>query len=148
MNKKISIKNISSATISLLLPYIHFHRKLEPGRTLYVNEEQYFELSNDSGFASMVREHYLSVKDIEENEKVQTVNGEVYELAKINELLDTLNITELAKLIPIAAPAEKETIVKLAIEKGITNPAITALIKKYYGIDVIGAINMQHQANE
>ena len=63
-------------------------------------------------------------------------------------MFDTANITEFAKFIPNAAEAEKETAVKLAIEKGITNSGFTALIKKYCGVDVISAINMKHQAEE
>ena len=148
MERKISIKNISSATISLILPYINFRRKLDCGRTIYVSEEEYFELVNDPGFAAMVREHYVSVKGLEEHEVAEIVKGTVYEATDIAAMLDKLDVTAFAKFIPTAAPAEKESAVKLAIDKGITNPAITALIKKYCDVDVIAAINMKHQAEE
>lgn len=148
MDKKISIKNISSATISLMLPYINFRRKLDVGRTIYVSQEEYFELVNDPGFSAMVREHYLSVKGLDDSEVAEIVKGNVYEMTDIGKMLDTLDITTFAKFIPTAAPAEKETVVKLAIDKGITNPAITALIKKYCDVDVINAINMKHQSEE
>ena len=148
MEKKISIKNISSATISLMLPYINFRRKLDVGRTIYVSEDEYFELVNDPGFSAMVREHYLSIKGLEEHEVAEIVKGNVYEMTDIGAMLDKLDVTAFAKFIPNAAPAEKESAVKLAIDKGITNPAITALIKKYCDVDVINAINMKHQAEE
>lgn len=148
MDKKISIKNISSATINLILPYINFRRKLDTGRTIYVSEDELFELNNDAGFAAMVREHYLQVSGVEENEVAEVVKGPIYSMQDISAMLDKLDITAFAKFIPTAAPAEKETAVKLAIDKGITNSAITALIKKYCDVDIIGAINMKHQAEE
>ena len=148
MEKRITIKNISSATISLMLPYINFRRKLDPNRTITVSEDEYYELENDPGFAAMVREHYLSIKGLEEDAVAEVVKGKVYEVNDIGAMLDKLDITAFAKFIPTAAPAEKETVVKLAVDKGITNPAITALIKKYCDVDVIGAINMKHQAEE
>ena len=78
----------------------------------------------------------------------ELVSGTVYTAQDIGAMLDKLDVTAFAKFIPNAAPAEKETAIKLAIDKGITNPAITALIKKYCDIDVINEINMKHQAEE
>ena len=63
-------------------------------------------------------------------------------------MFDTSDITAFAKFIPTAAQGEKDTVVKLAIEKGITNSAFTALIKKYCGVDVINAISIKHQSEE
>ena len=149
MDKRISIKNISSATIDLILPFINFRRKLDSGRVIYVSENELYELNNDAGFAAMVREHYITIEGLDENEMPEIVNGTVYSAQDINAMLDKLDVTAFAKFIPNAAPAEKETAVKLAIDKGITNPAITALIKKYCdGVDIINAINMKHQAEE
>lgn len=148
MNKRISVKNISSATIDLILPFINFRRKLDSGRTIYVSEDELYELNNDAGFAAMVREHYIQIEGLEENEMPELVSGTVYTAQDIGAMLDKLDVTAFAKFIPNAAPAEKETAIKLAIDKGITNPAITALIKKYCDIDVINAINMKHQTEE
>lgn len=148
MDKRISIKNVSSATIDLILPFINFRRKLDSGRTIYVSENELYELNNDAGFAAMVREHYITIDGLDENEMPEIVNGTVYSAQEIGAMLDKLDITAFAKFIPNAAPAEKETVVKLAIDKGITNQAITALIKKYCDIDVIHAIDMKHQAEE
>ena len=96
----------------------------------------------------MVREHYITIDGLDENEMPEIVNGTVYSAQEIGAMLDKLDITAFAKFIPNAAPAEKETVVKLAIDKGITNQTITALIKKYCDIDVIHAIDMKHQAEE
>lgn len=148
MDKRISIKNVSSATIDLILPFINFRRKLDSGRTIYVSENELYELNNDAGFAAMVREHYITIDGLDENEMPEIVNGTVYSAQEIGAMLDKLDITAFAKFIPNAAPAEKETVVKLAIDKGITNQTITALIKKYCDIDVIHAIDMKHQAEE
>ena len=148
MEKRITIKNISSATISLVLPYINFRRKLDSRRSINISENEYYELINDPGFAAMVREHYITITGLEDDEVAEVVKGDVYEVTDIAAMLDKLDITAFAKFIPTAAPAEKESVVKLAIDKGITNPTITALIKKYCDVDIINAINMKHQAEE
>ena len=63
-------------------------------------------------------------------------------------MLDNADVTAFAKFIPHATSAEKESAVQLAVDKGITNGAIVALLKKYCGVDVISAINAKHQAEE
>ena len=55
------------------------------------------------------------------------------------------DVTAFAKFIPNAAPAEKDTIVSLAVDKKITHSGFVGLIKKYCGRDVIELINMRHQ---
>ncbi len=146
----LSIKNISSANIVLTAPNIRFRRELSPGRTLPLTAEQYEELSFDSGFSALLDGHYLQMFGLDEDKEAVTVDGadKVYSATDIDKILDTLDITTFAKFLPTAADAEKETVVKLAIEKGITNGGFTALIKKYCGVDVISAINMKHQAEE
>jgi hypothetical protein len=57
-------------------------------------------------------------------------------------------VTAFAKFIPNATEAEKESAVTLAVKHKVTNPGITALIKKYCGIDVINAIAVNHEAEE
>lgn len=146
----LSIKNISSANIVLTAPNIRFRRELSPGRALPLTAEEYEELSFDSGFSALLDGHYLQMFGLDEDKEAVTVDGadKVYSATDIDKILDTLDITTFAKFLPTAADAEKETVVKLAIEKGITNGGFTALIKKYCGVDVISAINMKHQAEE
>ena len=43
MDKRISIKNVSSATIEVILPFIHFRRQLDSGRTIYISEDELYE---------------------------------------------------------------------------------------------------------
>lgn len=146
----LSIKNISSATVILSAPNIRFRRELPPGRIVPLAQDEYEELSFDSGFSALLNGHYIQVLGLEEEKEAIALNNQisVYSAVDIEKILDDLNITEFAKFLPTAAEAEKETVVKLAVEKGITNSAFTALIKKYCGIDVINAINMKHQAEE
>ena len=56
-------------------------------------------------------------------------------------MLDNKNYADFAKFLTAAAPAEKETVIKLAIDKGITDNGFVSLIEKYCNIDVIAAIN-------
>lgn len=141
---KITIKNISNATVSLFAPEIKLNRDLIPGRTIVIDKETYDDLTFDPGFNSLVKAHYLSIEGIEENDEVEVIKN-VFTRDDINKMLDNLDITAFAKFIPTAAPAEKETVVDLAVEKKITQSAFTALIKKYCGRDVIELINMKHQ---
>ena len=145
---KITIKNVSSASVIIAVPEIRFRRELMPGRTIPITKEEYEDLSFDPGFSTLVRAHYLKISGIEEDQIVEQLNTEVFDRETIGKMLDNLDITAFAKFIPTAMPAEKETVAQLAIEKGITNSAITALIKKYCGIDVVNAIHTKHLAEE
>jgi hypothetical protein len=141
---KITIKNISNATVSLFVPEIKLNRDLIPGRAIIIDKDAYNDLTFDPGFNSLVNAHYISIEGIEENDEVEVIK-DVYTKDDINKMLDTLDVTAFAKFIPTAAPAEKETVVDLAVEKGITNSGFVTLIKKYCGRDVIELINMRHQ---
>jgi hypothetical protein len=145
--EKVTITNISNATVSLFVPEIRLNRELVPGRSIVIEKDMYNDLVFDTGFNSLVSGHYLKVEGLEEDEKVE-VELPTYSKADISKMLDELDITAFAKFIPTAAPAEKETVVDLAVEKGITHSAIVQLIKKYCGRDVIDLINMRHQEEE
>lgn len=145
--EKVTITNISNATVSLFVPEIKLNRELVPGRSIVIEKDMYNDLVFDTGFNSLVNGHYLKVEGLEEDEKVE-VELPTYSKADISKILDELDITAFAKFIPTAAPAEKETVVDLAVEKGITHSAIVQLIKKYCGRDIIDLINMRHQEEE
>ena len=145
---KVTIKNISSATIVLSFNDLKFRRDLTPGRTVTVDRDTYDEMSFDPGFSSMVDEHYLAISGLEDDELSPAANAPAYDVEAIKRMFDTLDITAFARMIPTAAPAEKETIVQVAIDKKVTNNAFVALIKKYCDVDIISAINMRHLAEE
>ncbi len=141
---KITIKNISNATVSLFVPEAKLNRELVPGRAIIVDKDTYEDLTFDVGFNSLVRAHYLYVSGLEDEEKVEELPNNVFDKQQISKMLDELNITEFAKFIPTAAPAEKETVVDLAVEKGITNSGFVTLIRKYCDKDIIELINTRH----
>lgn len=144
---KITIKNVSSAQVVISVPDIPFRRVLTPGRTISISQDEYDELVFDPGFSTLMRAHYIKVSGLDEDHKAEVV-GEVYDKETIAKMLDTLDVTAFAKFMPTAKAAEKETAVQLAIEKGITHSAITALIQKYCDVDLIKAINTKHLAEE
>lgn len=144
---KITIKNISSATVSLFDPIIKLNRELIPGRTIPVSDEMYEDLSLDPGFVALLRGHYIRVDGVKEENQVEIV-GNIYTKADIEKMLDDRDITTFAKFIPNASDAEKDSVVNLAVDKGITDNAFTILIKKYCNVDVINAISVKHQAEE
>ena len=145
---KITIKNISTATIILSFDDLKFRRELVPGRSVSVEKNVYEEMTFDPGFNSMVDEHYLKIIGLDDDEQVAVSATPIFENSAIAKILDSQDITAFAKMIPTAAPAEKESVVQLAIEKRITNPAFVSLIKKYCDVDIISAINMKHLAED
>ncbi len=145
--KNITIKNVSTAKIYLTLPSILFSRELMPGREIPLSEDEYREMTFDPGCMSLIGGHFIKINGVEEEEQVSLV-GEVVDAQAIAHMLDTLNITEFAKFIPNATTAEKESVVALAVDKGITHNGFVTLIKKYCDVDIINAINMKHQAEE
>lgn len=143
----ITVKNISTAKIYLSIPSIGFKRDLMPGRVIPLTEEEYREFTFDPGCMSLLEGHFLKISGIEE-EKAVTPIANVYESTDIAKMLDDLDITHFAKFIATATTAEKETVIKLAVDKGITHNGFVTLIKKYCDVDIINAINMKHQAEE
>lgn len=141
--EKITIKNISNAVVSLFVPEIKLNRELVPGRAISLDYDMYNDLTFDTGFNSLVNSHYLEIQGLDKEEEVAEV-GKVFSKEDIAKMFDTQDITKFANFIPHAAPAEKETVVDLAVEKGITNPGFTSLIKKYCGRDIIDLISMKH----
>jgi hypothetical protein len=143
----ISVKNISSAKVVLRIPDIRFNRSLMPGRVITLTEDEYKELVQEPGCRNLLNGHYIKITGVEEDKAVEEV-ANVFEASDIAAMLDKLDITAFAKFIPNATAAEKETVIKLAVEKGITNAGFVALIKKYCDVDIINAINVKHQAEE
>lgn len=144
----INVKNTSSATIVLTIPDLRFRRELVPGRSIPLTQEEYDTMMFDPGIAVMIQDHSIVFSGVEDDKQVAVDSSKVYEPATIKKILEELDITKFAKFIPTATASEKETVVKLAVDMGITNSGFTALIKKYCDVDVINAINMKHQAEE
>lgn len=145
---KITVKNISSATVVLSIPEISFNRSLTPGRTIPISQEDYDNLVFDPGVQNMVRGGYIKFEGLEEGTEIEVAPNSIKEKSEIEKIMEARDISAFAKFIPTASPAAKETIVQYAVENNITDNAFTALIKKYCGIDVINAISVKHQAEE
>ena len=141
---KVNIKNVSNCSVSLYVPECNVQRLLLPRQGFNVERETYDELILNQGVEALFKEHYLVVSGLEENDTPIT-DTKVVTAEEIAKMFDTQNITEFAKFIPTAAPAEKDAAVELAVEKKITNSGFTSLIKKYCGRDVMELINMKHQ---
>lgn len=144
----ITIKNMSSSMVSLYVPSIRFNRELPPGRVVPLSKEEYEELMYDSGVLALINGHYLKVEGVEEDKQVAVETSPAFDVAAINAMFEKNDITGFAKFIPHATEAERETVVRLAVDKGITSPAFVALIKKYCDVDIINAINIKHQSEE
>lgn len=143
----IRIKNISTNLVSLYVPNIHFNRELMPGREIPVSQEEYEELTFDTGFMQLVSGHYVKILGVEEEQAVEVVEN-VFEASEIEQMLVKNDVTKFAKFIPNATDAEKESAVTLAVQHKITNAGIVALIKKYCDVDIIQAIAAKHDAEE
>ena len=143
---KISIKNISTATVTIVSD--NFRRELVPGREVPINRNVYEDLMFDPGFNNLLEGHYIVVNGLQEDEMVNAPQTEVYDVATINKMFDDKDYTTFAKFIPTATMSERDTVVKLAVDKGIVDGGFTALIKKYCDVDIVSAINQKHQAEE
>ena len=144
----IKVKNISSAFVVLTLPDLRFRRELMPGREIPVSEEEYETMMFDPGINILVQNHFISFSGVEEEKQVVVEESSTYDVKAIKEMLEKQDITAFAKFIPNAAPAEKDTVVQLAVDMGITNGGFVTLIKKYCDVDVISAINTKHLVDE
>jgi hypothetical protein len=144
---KITIKNICNATIALYVPDAKVSRELPAGRAFNIDKETYEILTFDQGFNNLVNLHYLQVIGLEDEERVSE-DEVITTKEQIDKMLDTLDITAFAKFIPNAAPAEKETVIDLAVEKKITHSGFVTLIKKYCGRDIMELIHTKHQEED
>lgn len=143
----IKIKNVSTSLVSLFFPDIRFNRELPPGREIPVSDEDYQEMTFDSGFMALVNGHYIRVSGVEEEQQVSIIEN-IVEASEIKKMLETNDVTAFAKFIPNATDAEKDSAVTLAVDLKVTNSGIVALIKKYCGVDIINAIAAKHDAEE
>ena len=142
--EKITIKNICNAMISIHVPEANFSREIPSGREIPIPHDTYEALTFDQGFMNLVNMHYIQVLGVPAEEAIVPPEEVITTKDEINKMLDDLDITAFAKFIPNAAPAEKETVVDLAVEKKITHSGFVTLIKKYCGRDVIDLIHMKH----
>lgn len=143
---KITLKNISTATVNVVSD--KFRRELVPGRVVPITQAIYEDLMFDPGFNNLITGHYIRIDGITEENSVVAAEENIFDVNDINKMFETKDYTSFAKFLPNATMAEKDTVVQLAIDKGITDGGFTALIKKYCGVDVISAFNIKHQAEE
>lgn len=142
--EKITIKNICNAMVSIHVPEANFSREIPSGREIPIPHDTYEALTFDQGFMNLVNMHYIQVLGVPAEEAIISPEEVITTKDEISKMLDDLDITAFAKFIPNAAPAEKETVVDLAVEKKITHSGFVTLIKKYCGRDVIDLIHMKH----
>ena len=142
------VKNISTAKVVLALPDMHFRQELMPGREIPITTELYESMLFDPGINIMVHDHFIEFLGVnEEQPKIEDSSEKVYP-SKIKQMFENQDITNFAKFIPNAAPAEKDAIVKLAVDMGVTNSGFVTLIKKYCDVDIVSAINTKHLIEE
>ena len=149
----LKIKNISSAQVHIVLPDIRLRREIRPGASMPFQDEEYEHLVFDPGFNALIDGHYIRVigapkifDDDDEEVEVSTHTEKVYEAREIKDMLEKRDITAFAKFIQNATSAEKDAVIKYAVDLNVTDNSFAVLIKKYCGIDVIEAIGNYHQA--
>lgn len=146
---KITIKNVSSSTVTITDDNItpRYRVVLAPGREVPIKRENYESLTFDSGFNNLIAAHFIKINGLTDENAVEIVNNDnVYDVATIESFFNKKDYSSFAKFLPTATMAEKDTVVKLATEKGITDSGFTVLIQKYCGVDVINANLLKRQA--
>lgn len=144
--EKIMLKNISTATVYVVSD--RFRRELVPGRSVPISRAVYDDLMFDPGFINLVEGHYVKITGVEEDKAVIENEENVFDFEMIAKMFDEKDYVGFAKFIPTATAAEKDSVIEIAVKKGITDNGFTALIKKYCNVDVIAAINHKHLAEE
>ena len=144
--EKIMLKNISTATVYVVSD--RFRRELVPGRAVPISRAVYDDLMFDPGFINLVEGHYVKITGVEEDTAVIENEKNVFDFEMIAKMFDEKDYVGFAKFIPTATAAEKDSVIEIAVKKGITDNGFTALIKKYCDVDVIAAINHKHLAEE
>lgn len=144
--EKIMLKNISTATVYVVSD--RFRRELVPGRAVPISRAVYDDLMFDPGFINLVEGHYVKITGVEEDKAVIENEENVFDFEMIAKMFDEKDYVGFAKFIPTATAAEKDSVIEIAVKKGITDNGFTALIKKYCNVDVIAAINHKHLAEE
>ena len=144
--EKIMLKNIRTATVYIVSD--RFRRELVPGRAVPISRAVYDDLMFDSGFINLVEGHYVKITGVEEDTAVIENEKNVFDFEMIAKMFDEKDYVGFAKFIPTATAAEKDSVIEIAVKKGITDNGFTALIKKYCDVDVIAAINHKHLAEE
>ena len=144
---KITLKNISSGLVVVLVPDIGFRRELFPGRAVPITEQEYEALIFDPGVDALLQGHTIKIQieGTEEEQQVTVNETPIYEASDIAKMIQDKNITAFAKFIPTATDSEKDSVVKYAVENKIMDNSFVALIKKYCDVDIVNAINIQHQ---
>ena len=143
---KITLKNISTATVNIVSD--KFRRELVPGRIVPISQSIYEDLMFDPGFNNLVSGHYIRIDGVEDSNAVVIDESPVFDVEAVKEMFEKKDYTKFAKFLPNATMAEKDTVVKLAVDNGVTDGGFTALIKKYCDVDVISALNIKRQAEE
>lgn len=144
---KITIKNISTATVVISAPEIKFRRELIPGRTITITQEEYEDLMFEPGVQNLILTGYIKIDGVPEEQQTMEmpVTVDADEIKKI--LLDK-DVTKFAQFMPTASVAAKDAVVQFAVDLGITDNAFVALIKKYCNVDIIDAISRKHQLED
>lgn len=145
---KITLKNISSATVVISSPDANINRSLIPGRTISLTEKEYEDLMFEPGIQNMIQGGYIRISGVEEDRVAVETPTNVLDKNEIETMIENREITKFANYIKTAPQAAKETIVNYVVNNNVTDNAFTALIKTYCGVDVIQAIAIKHQAEE
>lgn len=143
----ITVKNTSTASVTIIAPDYNFRRELMPGRSIPLPQEVFDELSFDTGFQSMVSGGFIKISGVD-TEGIFDAPKEDTEAIEIDTIIKERNVTKFAKLIPTATPAVKDAIVKSMVANNVTDAAFTALVNKYCGVDVLQAITIARQSEE
>lgn len=147
---KISIKNVSSATVVLTCENLRFRRELTPNRQINVDAETYEELAFEPGNQVLISNGFLKITTEKEEDKeliedTSSTNYTVMSYDEVRKIYEDKDYSTFTKAIKDASQATKENFIKAAIDMNVVDNGFTALIKKYCNVDVIQAITLKRQ---
>lgn len=148
-DRKVTVKNMSSATVSINIPNLNFTRELkgENAKTNIPFDTLYEGLS-DPGIMVLFDEGFLYIEDkqdridlgLEFEDESEPQGAKVMDSKSILEILERNEPMEIRTTLENLALEQRKKFAQVAIQNKIYNPGLAKFIMDYTGIDLLEAI--------
>lgn len=155
-NRKVEVKNMSNAIVTLSFKNSNFKRSLRgEGARIDIPFETLYDGLSEPGVEIMFKKGYLAIPNKQdridlglEYEDGETLENITMSSADMLELLKEGNAVKIKEALEDLAPAQQKKMADVAIKNGIYSAGIASIIKKYTGIDLAAAIANQEELSE
>jgi hypothetical protein len=147
-NQKILVKNMTNATVTLIIENANFKRTFKgEGAKTYIPFDILYEGLSDSGIEKMFTKGYLKVVEkqdridlgLEFEDKVESLENTM----DSNEMLEIIkegNAIKIKETLEALAPIQQKKFAQVAVDNEIYTAGLAKFIKDYTGIDLLKSI--------